>query len=70
MKIVLRHTQTGLFLSGWRNWSKIPLEAIGFANVKAAVQLVKAEGLENLEIVVQGDAGDPEKVIPLRKRSD
>ena len=68
MKVFLRHKSTGLYYSGWGNWSERSDAAFAFESVELATERAAAEGLDAIELVVKPDGDAPEYVVALPRR--
>jgi hypothetical protein len=65
MKVYLRHVKTGMYYSGWHNWTSDPTRAVKFETPEEAIQRSRTEMMAQMEIVIL--QGDPvvEKVVPI-----
>ena len=63
MKILLRHTQTGLFYVGPDQWTKNDPEAFDFEQTDLALDAVRDRNLKSIEVLVKFE--DPSFEIPL-----
>ena len=63
MKILLRHTQTGLFYVGPDQWTKNDPEAFDFEQTDLALDAVRDRNLKSIEVLVKFE--DPAFEIPL-----
>jgi hypothetical protein len=52
MKVLLRHTRTGMFYAGPENWTEQHSEAAGFDGPDRALDEVNHAGLEAVEVVI------------------
>ena len=63
MKILLRSTQTGLFYAGLHHWTKNHPEAFDFERTDSALDTVRDDKLQGVELLVTFE--DPAFEIPL-----
>ena len=65
MKIVLKHSQTGLYYGGDQQWFAEASEAVEFDSCKAAAALALAEKLEAVDVVMRYEHPICELKLPL-----
>ncbi len=63
MKVLLRHTQTGLFYAGPEKWTEQSSEALDFQATDCALDRIWEAKLEGMEVLMHFD--DPFFEIPL-----
>jgi hypothetical protein len=63
MKVLLRHTQTGLFYAGSDHWTDDHSEAVDFEATDRALDHVSEAKLQAMEVLMRFD--DPHFEIPL-----
>ena len=67
MKILLRHVETGNFLSGPNRWTADLAAAFDWKNPKRLLDYVKERGLEGMDIGVLFPGCDAVKGYPLKE---
>ena len=63
MKVLLRHTRTGMFYAGPDQWANDPAQALDFQMTDRALDAVRDARLNSMEVLMQFE--DPHFEIPL-----
>ncbi len=65
MKIVLRHSRTGFYHCGGRDWADEAAAAVQFATIARAAQAASEQQLEHIHVVIRYEAPECEFALPL-----
>ncbi len=65
MKIVLRHTRTGFYYCGDRDWADEVAAALVFGSIRLAAEAAGEQQLENVQVVIRYDSPECEFALPL-----
>jgi hypothetical protein len=65
MKVYLRHVKTGMYYSGWHNWTSDNTRAVKFETPQEALQRARSEMMTQMEIVIHDGNPVTEKVVPI-----
>ncbi len=65
MKIVLRHSRTGFYYCGDRDWADEALDALEFQTIRRAAEVACEQQLEHIQVVIRYDAPECEFALPL-----
>ena len=63
--VYLRHAKTGMYYSGWHNWTSDIKGAFNFETKEQAVERARGEGLSQMEVVLRQEDAAQEIVMPI-----
>lgn len=65
MVVLLRHDRTGHYYRGNREWAMAKADATDFGSLEKAVEVVAADRLDGMTVVVSHERSGPEQVFDL-----
>ncbi len=65
MKIVLRHSRTGFYYCGDRDWADEVAAAVEFATIRRAAEAASEQKLRDVQVVIRYDSPECEFALPL-----
>ena len=68
MKVVIRHTEYGLYYAGQRHWVGDPFAAMEFGTIEQARELSRKESLNHVEVVTIFDDPARDFAPPLERK--
>ncbi len=65
MRIILRHSRTGLYYCGERDWADEVAGAQQFPTILRAAQTAAEQGIESVQVVIRYDLPECEFALPV-----
>ncbi len=65
MKIVLRHSRTGFYYCGDRDWADEVAAAVAFETIREAAETACAQRLADIQVVIRYEVPECEFALPL-----
>ncbi len=66
MRVLLRHARTGHYYCGKSEWVTSAVDARDFGSLETGAEIVAAENLDGMQLVVIHAAGAPEQIYDLK----